>query len=289
MLKKFLLLFVAFTSLLHAEEWLLSGVDPDDSSTYYDFDKVATTTDGVDSWLCWVYSAANILQWWQDKQDDFYIDLYQIPDGNNIDDIYESDIVSTFASVWTNRTGYEFDALTWWLMDTEGVYQSSALSSSLFPDGGGYWSTFFSDVSSICTWTTISGNSDSSAFLNLMSDAIASDSGMSLCIALDGGGHTVTLWGYGEDEYGYYLYLTDSDDTLYGEEGMVKVYISYHDDDTWYLDSYYGVSWSVERITVLDVGSVVFSVPEPSTVTLSLMAFAGLCYRRRRKAVSSEQ
>ncbi len=303
MLKQFFVLFLALSSALHAEDYLLAGVDLSESTGYYDFDKSAITgkgtydKDGVDLELCWAYTAANMLQYWQDKQSSSYISANAIPNGDSLDDGYDSDIVAAYIAVWKNIPGYEFDALAWWLTDTSGVYQSYDNKEDLYPEGGGYWSEYFTDVSSIYTWTTVSSTS-SALFIDTMGAAISSDSAMALTITTSDAKynyvHVISLWGYGVDEDGhYYLYLTDSDDVYYGYDGMVKVNIYYDDATTsWYLEDYYGLDyddlgydsdWKISRITTLDVGVLSLTVPEPSAVTLALLALAGL-YRRRRKA-----
>ncbi len=290
MIKKFLVLLFAFSTLIQASEvYVVDGVYIDSDTGYYtgyyDYDKV---WDEVDEYYCWAYSAANMLQYWQDKQSDSYIYLNSIPDGASTG-TYEGEIIATFLDVsWYDYGGYEYDAFTWWLTDTTGVYQSDDLSTSLFPDGGGYWSDYFEDSSSIYTMTAMYGE-EYDLFINLLGEAIDSDSPAVLsiqCFDEDGElkyGHTLTVWGYATDDEGnYWLYFTDSDDLV---QGMFALNIDYDDEDgTWYLQGYDATNdWAIARITTLDVGVLSLTVPEPGTVTLSLLALAGLCMHRRRK------
>ncbi len=284
-MKKLLPLFALFASLLYADIYLVDGVDLDDSSTYYDFDKLL---DGTDDDLCWAYSASNVLQWWQDKQDDFYIDLYSIPDGNTNSDAYVSDIVSTFVDYWENDGGFEINGFTWWLSAVGGsaMEQTGDSDETLyFPEGGGYWSDFVSTTTYIGEQVDIAiENSFEQYFIEVMYDAIFDGSGMTLGIYTDegdGGAHAITLWGYGTDDEGnYWLYLTDSDDD--DGVGMFTIDIEYNATDAlWYLQGYGGSDdWYVGDVTTLAVG--VLTVPEPATSLLSLMALGGLLARRRR-------
>ncbi len=279
MMKKLLPLFALFASFLYAADYLVAGVDKDDASTYYDFNKVF---DGTDDDLCWAYSAANVLQWWQDKQSDFYISMNAIPDGKTYSDAYASDIVSTFVASWVNDGGYEINGFEWWLSDTgcKPLTQDEEMS---FPSGGGYWSDLVSTTTYIGEEIAIANdNAYEQYFIEVMDNAILAGSGMTLGIYTeDGGGHAITLWGYGvDDEDGSYcLYLTDSDDEI---SGMFSVDIEYHSEaEVWYLQDYYEMdNWFVGDVTTLAVG--VLSVPEPATPLLSLMALGGLLARRRR-------
>lgn len=293
MIKKCLSLFLlctsyAFADLSYSDDWeynLLDGVDLEDATTYYDFNKSMNSND---SYLCWAFSAANVLQYWQDKQNDYYITINGIPDGDD-DGEYSSAILTEFIDAWGNEYGFEFDAFTWWLADTEGHVQYDGETD--YPSGGGYWSEYFTDDSSFYTISVLDDSAEG-AFIAVMDDAITNDYGMILCIFADttgdgnlNGAHAVTLWGYSIDEDGnYYLYLTDSDDGL---DQMVQVAISYdEEDECWYFDDFYSSdAWFIGRVTTLDVGVLSITIPEPSTASLSLLALAALLKRRKRARV----
>ncbi len=290
LMKKLLPLFALFASFLYADIYLVDGVDLDDDSTYYDFDKVWEDADGedVDQNMCWAYSVSNVLQWWQDKQSDSYISLNSIPDGNTYDDAYVSDIVSTFYEAWGNEGGFEINGFAWWLSDVGGdplIIAGDDGSSIDFPEGGGYWSDFVSTTAYIGEqYDLVTEDAYEQYFIEVMYDAIFDDCGMTLGIYTEAdGAHAITLWGYELDEDGkYWLYVTDSDDWLDEIYGMVKVEIDYDDEDgVWYLQGYDGsYDWYVGDVTTLAVG--VLSVPEPTTTLLSLMALGALLARRRR-------
>lgn len=285
MIKKLLPIFALCASSLYAADYLVAGVDKNDASTYYDFNKLF---DGTDHNLCWAYSASNVLQWWQDKQDDYYISTNSIPDGKTYSDQYASDIVSTFVKAWGNEGGFEINGFTWWLSDVAGspTGQLGDFDETLyFPEGGGYWSDFVDSTSFIGEERDMAiDDTYDQYFIETMDNAILAGNGMTLGIYLnegEGGAHAITLWGYGEEDGKYWLYLTDSDDEL---DGMFTVDIEYNTtDELWYMQGY-GASndWFVGDVTTLAAN--VLNVPEPSTVSLCLLALAGL-YHRRRKSV----
>ncbi len=288
-----LLLFPLLVSRLWAADYLLSGVDLDDNTSYYDFNKASSS----DSLLCWVYAAANVLQYWQDKQSDDDIDANDIPDGNTMSDAYVSDIVTTFQSAWGNAGGYEINAFEWWLTDVAGValtQEDLVKKSATFPEGGGYWSDYVSTGTYIGAETVVYA-SESSYFLSLMNEAIDNDYGMTLGIydetsADNYQGHAITLWGYGYDEEAgtYYVYVTDSDDNKDGMQQYTIEYLTTYEgeeyNNSWFLTDYgsSNADWFIGCMTTLEVG--VLTVPEPATTSLAFIALVSCLGRRRRKA-----
>ena len=96
--------------------------------------------------------------------------------------------------------------------------------------------------------------------------------------------HAITLWGleYHETSDGLVLdkaYITDSDDSYYG---LVAANVDTKVDSGIYL---HGMKFEnlAYNITRADGMRSVVVVPEPATVTLSLLALTGLLMRRRRK------
>ncbi len=118
--------------------------------------------------------------------------------------------------------------------------------------------------------------------------------------------HAVTLWGAEYDASGNLLnlWLTDSDDAQSGNwhegnDGLFAASVTMSSDGvaylttteneqwenggytykgTWYSDE---LDYHIDSVFLLD--STAFSVPEPATATLGLLALTGLAMRRRRK------
>lgn len=291
----FLSLFSLLASSLYATDYLLSGVDLNDSSTYYDYNKLF---DGSDKDLCWALAASNVLQFWQDKQSDYYISTNDIPDGGDVGTTtYEGYTYSTYGTItetfvyyWKNVGGWEVNGLEWWIAGATGTLTQTSTMS--YPDsGGGYWSDLISEDTTVAIEVSVLSEGDSDYFIDLVDTAVSNDYGMTLGIysTLKSGAHAITLWGYAIEEdadgnLSYYIYITDSDDYY---DGMLKIAISYdEDEDYWVMTDYYATSdyygsWYIGDMTTLQLG--VLYIPEPSTATLSLLALTALMARRRRK------
>lgn len=118
------------------------------------------------------------------------------------------------------------------------------------------------------------------------------------------GAHAVTLWGAEYDASGNLqkLWLTDSDDAQeknWHEEndGLFAATVTMSDGvvylrtetETWEDGTYvYGRTWYSDELhyhidSVFLLDSTAFSVPEPATATLGLLALTGLAVRRRRR------
>lgn len=118
-------------------------------------------------------------------------------------------------------------------------------------------------------------------------------------------GHAVTLWGaeYDASENLLNLWLTDSDDAqsdnwheendgLFAAAVEMRdgvVYLTTEENEQWKNGDYtYQGTWYSDELdchinSVFLLDSTAFSVPEPATATLGLLALTGLAVRRRRR------
>lgn len=182
-------------------------------------------------------------------------------------------------------------------------YDSCSLTCNEVADFGGAYVKNNTWITSY----TLSGDSISGGLFEnkTFGDVLSAGYGVSLGLKRDGNasfGHAITLWGAEYDSKGALtkLWLTDSDDQQYNnlhKDGLFaadveikngKIYISTQEEQWQDGNTIYTATWyKKEELTY--IGSVhllnpaAFSVPEPATATLSLLALAGLAARRRRK------
>ena len=208
------------------------------TSGWYDVDKVGDGTVNGDVNMCWAASAANILQWWQDRYVAAGNTLPEgCPDGKKSGSMYQLEIMDIFHDEWNNeKGGHAFHAAPWYF---EGKNVCEGWSSQAQPltEGGFFkdeWSNisqhlymghghgYTQDYNNYYLWGKGSGL-DGTGRLKTFSDYVISfiEKGMtSLVIAqqesLGGTHHSVTLWGYEVDNATGLLtkiYITDSDDS----------------------------------------------------------------------------
>ena len=95
------------------------------------------------------------------------------------------------------------------------------------------------------------------------------------------------------------LWVTDSDDAIFnvGDQDLFRVSVEYKDGAIYLSDYWYEEARYLESLTVLDATKTdawnlervllstpaPYSIPEPTTATLSILALAALAARRRRK------
>lgn len=240
-----------------------------------------------DSALCWAAVSSNLLNWWQSQ--------YVIPDN-----------VPTGDAVWDefrklgNERKMTVDGLSWWLVGDLWGQMS----------GGGYYSDKVSenDVWDICLGNkvvevyphqeypnrNIFGYKDFSSWLyTTLNDTENKRVGIGLEVGetLDSFEHGITLWGaeFDASQNIIALWLTDSDDK---KDGLFKVGAE-EKDGRLYLSDYFSSARYVSGVTVLDAMAtdewrmqpiyLTPSIPEPATVTLSLLALSVMASRRRRE------
>ena len=207
-------------------------------SGWYDVNKVKDGTVNGDINMCWAATAANILQWWQDRYVEQGNELPEgCPDGKG--ETYELAIMEVFHSQWDNTYGgHAFHAVKWYF---EGVNVCEGWNRQAQPlqrGSGGYfkhaWEQiepymytghalgYTQDYNNYYLWGSGSGLNAAGrlkAFTELVELFI--DKGMtSMAIAqrenYGGVHHSVTLWGYEKDnETGLLtrIWITDSDDS----------------------------------------------------------------------------
>ena len=207
-------------------------------SGWYDVNKVKDGTVNGDINMCWAATAANILQWWQDRYVEQGNTLPEgCPDGKG--ETYELAIMEVFHSQWDNTYGgHAFHAVKWYF---EGVNVCEGWNRQAQPlqrGSGGYfkhvWEQiepymytghdlgYTQDYNNYYLWGSGSGLNATGrlkAFTELVELFI--DKGMtSMAIAqrenYGGVHHSVTLWGYEKDnETGLLtrVWITDSDDS----------------------------------------------------------------------------
>lgn len=207
-------------------------------SGWYDVNKVKDGTVNGDINMCWAATAANILQWWQDRYVEQGNELPEgCPDGKG--ETYELAIMEVFHTQWDNTYGgHAFHAVKWYF---EGVNVCEGWSRQAQPlqrGSGGYfkheWEQiepymytghdlgYTQDYNNYYLWGSGSGLNATGrlkAFTELVELFI--DKGMtSMAIAqrenYGGVHHSVTLWGYEKDnETGLLtrIWITDSDDS----------------------------------------------------------------------------
>lgn len=181
-------------------------------------------------------------------------------------------------------------------------YDSCSLTSNEVANFGGA----YVENNTWITSYTLSGDSISGGLFEnkTFGDVLSAGYGVSLGLKQDNKdsyGHAITLWGaeYNSEGALTKLWLTDSDDQQYGmnKDGLFaadveiengKIYISTQKEQWQEGNTIYSGTW-YEKEERTYIGSVhllnpaAFSVPEPATATLSLLALAGLVARRRRK------
>lgn len=284
MFKKAVIITCALAANVFATDYLLYGVNVNDSSTYYDYNK--SSTDSADDEFCWAFAASNILQYWQDSQDSSYIADNDIPNGSYAtdDDSNYGYILLEFLDAYKDDDiygGLESWGFNWWLKDVAGTTLFDGYTYT-YPDGGGYWSDIYSTNDVVATEINVTGFTDSSEFIDTIANAVVANYGMTLGIYTSGGGaHAITLWGYSIEDETYSLWVTDSDDKY---DGIVEYEIYWNEEDQlWYFTDYLtDYDWYIGDITIFYETSSML-VPEPSTATLSFLALAALLARRKRR------
>lgn len=301
-------------TLSHAAEVWAPGVSMEGG--WYDFNKytkggVSNGTSDVlkdDGLMCWAVSAANVIAWWQKQNNiksEYDHNASIIPQGK--------DVHQTFVAVFNDVGGNPAQAFQWWINGTKNGSIDYLPQRTNFPDedesswtsidgntyypgpfyDGGfltstqYTSTPFYNIAAdpvTIADTKLATNGES---ITLQSSAIveALEAGYALSLEVTTGTgttgeHAITLWGveYTEAAYGEIkltkAYITDSDDRY---NGIVAATV----DPKGYLCEMQidNVSY---KITNANGMRTTVTIPEPATVTLSLLALCGLAARRKR-------
>ncbi len=275
------LLFLTVTVLrVTAAEYWVEGVSR--NGGWYDAVKYGNLNDSRDSNLCWAASAANMLQWWQDR--------YEIPDGiPNGDDIWNDIRNSTENTSNTTNT-----ALTAYLLK----YYSDLYPNSQYITNSG-----------LVDYLQFLGSPDNftkpSSYLGLGSYIVnkikgGNAIGLGAYFVDSSGsefGHAVTLWGVAYNEETQLLeklWITDSDDKHAGLLEMTCSTMTYKDitrisftptslSSATFEGSEYAYILSVSTLAADDARMTLKSIPEPHAATLLLtFALCALARRNRR-------
>ena len=293
-------------TLSHAAEVWAPGVSWEGG--WYDFNKYAKggesngTADYMkdDSLMCWAVSAANVIAWWQEQNNIQSENWYStIPQGK--------DIHQTFVVHFANDGANPASAFQWWIngstanlkrradLDDNASWTSidgKTYYPNFFYNGGFltdayYTSTPFYNIAAdpvTIADTKLATNGQSITLQHrAIVEALKSGYALSLEVNLNDssvGEHAITLWGveYTEAANGDITltkaYITDSDDRY---SGIVEAKV----DGKGYL---YGmmIDNGAYLITNANGMRTTVTIPEPATVTLSLLALCGLAARRKR-------
>ena len=295
-------------TLSHSAEVWAPGVSWEGG--WYDFNKYTKggvssgTSDNLrdDGLMCWAVSAANVIAWWQEQNNIQSENWYStIPQGK--------DVHQTFVAVFDNDGANPASAFQWWIDgstqnlpnrtsfdDNDTSSWTSIDGNTYYPgpfyDGGfltstQYTSTPFYNIAAdpvTIADTKLATNGNSTT---LQSRAIveALESGYALSLEVTTGTgttgeHAITLWGveYTEAANGDInltkAYITDSDDYY---DGIVAATV----DQKGYLCEMQ-IENGAYKITNANGMRTTVTIPEPATVTLSLLALCGLAARRKR-------
>ena len=295
-------------TLSHAAEVWAPGVSMEGG--WYDFNKYTKggvssgTSDYLkdDSLMCWAVSAANVIAWWQEQNNIQSENWYStIPQGK--------DVHQTFVAVFDNDGANPASAFQWWIngstlnLPPRTTFPDNVKSSWTSIDGNTYYPSYFYDGGFLTSTqytstpfynitadpvtiadTKLATNGES---ITLQSRAIveALESGYALSLEVTTGTgttgeHAITLWGveYTEAANGDInltkAYITDSDDYY---DGIVAATV----DQKGYLCEMQ-IENGAYKITNANGMRTTVTIPEPATVTLSLLALCGLAARRKR-------
>ena len=256
--------------------WYDANKTRNDDPTYDWYDNPSYPNDPTgkgaktDDNMCYAAAAANVLAWWQNQ----FIIPDTVPQG--VDSIWQ-----TFVENSTTDGGSSVPAaIEWWLTGKDpkgiltghdGYFSQYTTGQTIFdPENG---NTFVSKIS----------NPTTAAIIAAMSSGKA--------ITLATSAHTVTLWGI---EYSNGViskfWVTDSDDYTMKPEllaaaagGTDGAYTLKLGEDDCKISAAFTIDPTVSEEWGMEKKSSDGTVPEPTTATLSLLALAALCTRRRRQ------
>ena len=251
------------------------------------------TPTGEAIWQTFIDSSRNVggnyvyaLQWWIGGD-------YQGITLNNDDENVDSTYID-------NRAVIEHP-----LTDELGNPIDPAISTDLDSFGGFYWDTFTDNYEGVEYL-----NGKQAHLFNLLygfdsydtlSEKLVNQLTAPISLSISDGvilSHAITLWGleYTETEGDIQitkLWITDSDDEALGlnTQGIFSVNTTVTEEGTIILSDYWATHFGDVYITEAfginlsesDTWELTRVIPEPATATLSLLALAALCTRRRRR------
>lgn len=287
-MKRFLICssLVFFGSLLTraAEVWA-PGVSQ--TSGWYDFNKSEyNSAYGTVYGMCWAAAASNVIAWWQNINKELLTSTSAAQVVN--ENLYGAKVWSTFQGVFKDEGGWPYKGINWWInggtdLDAYKDYDKYDKSNGLGAlEGGGFLKGVYSTTANPVSVASDNGNSYD--FARSMVNAISSGYALTLSVS-DSAYHAFTLWGleYEETASGIMLtkaWITDSDD---GITYLIGADIDFKETTIALvnLPGYNNQSYKIDALAGMRTDVV--SVPEPATVTLSLLALTGMTIRRRRR------
>lgn len=304
-MKKTLLLLIALTNWCAAGEasaqhWTV-GVS--ESGGWYDFNKTFQN----DKDFCWGAAACNVMAWWQDRNPEL-AKAAEAP--------VNAALWDTFRQSFNNCSGEPIYAMQWYFSGTIDDALVLASQTDYGKTHGGYYTELltgepvyqYSYLMGLFQYDFTDAKVYSSVLCRLLDEGYGIAMSISGTVKGAGGsvityGHAITLWGAEVDpDTGILskIWITDSDDAGdFPSQGLVELacsvkqgttgktqYITFESAHLNDGTQRYPLNEAVLNQFVA-VKSQVTSwtppqVPEPATPTLSLLALAGLCTRRRR-------
>ena len=215
------------------------------TSGWYDTNKRNDGNTHGDIMMCWAASAANIIEWWQDR---YQAAGKSLPQGATTGpgEVYELKTMELFKEQWTTleRGAQVFQAVTWYFEGTNLCKDASPGTSAQPVGAGGYYSSLMTDlrahmycgyeylyftdlysgeINNYYIWgggSGLTGTERLKAFSQIVVD-IMGKGVASMAVALSANlasvHHATTLWGYEIDNATGLitrLWITDSDDLV---------------------------------------------------------------------------
>ena len=215
------------------------------TSGWYDTNKRGNGQTHGDIMMCWAASAANIIEWWQDR---YQAAGKSLPQGATTGpgEVYELKTMELFKEQWTTleRGAQVFQAVTWYFEGTNLCKDASPGTSAQPVGAGGYYSSLMTDlrahmycgydylyftdlysgeINNYYKWgggSGLTGTDRLKAFSDIVVDVMGkgvASMAVALSANLASGHHATTLWGYEIDNATGLitrLWITDSDDLV---------------------------------------------------------------------------
>ena len=215
------------------------------TSGWYDTNKRNDGNTHGDIMMCWAASAANIIEWWQDR---YQAAGKSLPQGATTGpgEVYELKTMELFKEQWTTleRGAQVFQAVTWYFEGTNLCKDASPGTSAQPVGAGGYYSSLMTDlrahmycgydylyftdlysgeINNYYKWgggSGLTGTDRLKAFSDIVVDVMGkgvASMAVALSANLASGHHATTLWGYEIDNATGLitrLWITDSDDLV---------------------------------------------------------------------------
>ena len=201
------------------------------TSGWYDVNKKGDgRTEEGDAVMCWAASAANMIEWWQERYKEINGPLPSTAVSGK-GKKYELAIFELYQKHWTNMSGSEVYYGIPWYFKGENRGQNTTNTAQPNPGTGGYWSEQWPAIESLLGsdyipfvqyypgWGPWRGNLSKSPFQIVTELIIKGINEGVISLSIQAGysnQHAITLWGYELNDRGelHKVYITDSDDLL---------------------------------------------------------------------------